>query len=385
VDRVGVGAAVDQHADLGRDVEVCARLVVAAEPFNRELIAGRLGVGDRGPSREVADLRAAAAGGHRGDINAVGRADDHLVGRGIAAAPERREVLPDVVDVGSREIVDDGRVGASKRAVIDDLDVVQVHEHGAEVAGQAHPPAVGEQLGVLVPVAAIEAQPVHVVLALEHVAAVAGIPLHRVLVLAGEDDVVALLGVDEVAAVAAEHDVDAVAAEDRVGAVAGLDHHLGERREVARGEEGVTRVAQSDLRGIRGRAGGGAAGDRAAAVSVAVDKRDRSGIADAEAPVRRRRDRGLVGLTALGGVGDGGPVMGDGRGARRPRQQRDCREGGDHGTEPPSRDAGPLFVHRSSPPRAILNWQSSFPDRIARVNNAVPHRGRGWGPRSLLG
>ena len=61
------------------------------------------------------------------------------------------------------------------------------------------------------------------VLALDDVAAVARIPLERVVAGAEERDVVALLAVDEVVAVAAEQDVDAVAAEQRVVARAAVD------------------------------------------------------------------------------------------------------------------------------------------------------------------
>ena len=55
------------------------------------------------------------------------------------------------------------------------------------------------------------------------VAAVARIPLERVVAGAQEGDVVALLAVDEVVAVAAEQEVDAVAAEQRVVAGAAVD------------------------------------------------------------------------------------------------------------------------------------------------------------------
>ena len=89
-----------------------------------------------------------------------------------------------------------------------------------------------EDLGA---VAAVEQHRVGAVLALDDVAAVAGIPLERVVAGAEERDVVALLAVDEVVAVAAEQHVDAVAAEQGVVAGAAVDGDRDERGQVAGG------------------------------------------------------------------------------------------------------------------------------------------------------
>ena len=96
---------------------------------------------------------------------------------------------------------------------VDDLDVVGVHHDVAEVAGEAQPPAVGRGLEDLGAATAVEQHRVGAVLALDRVAAVARVPLERVVAGAQEGDVVALLAVDEVVAVTAEQQVDAVAAE----------------------------------------------------------------------------------------------------------------------------------------------------------------------------
>ena len=72
-------------------------------------------------------------------------------------------------------------------------------------------------------------QRVGAVLALDGVAAVAGIPLEGVVAGAEEGGVVAAAAVDEVVAVAAEQRVGAVAAGDRVVAGAAVDGELDQR------------------------------------------------------------------------------------------------------------------------------------------------------------
>ena len=87
--------------------------------------------------------------------------------------------------------------------------------------------------------AAVEQQRVGAVLALDHVAAVARIPLEDVVAGAEQGRVVALVAVDEVVAVAAEKEVGAVAAEDGVVAGAAVDRHADEGRQIAGGAEAV--------------------------------------------------------------------------------------------------------------------------------------------------
>ena len=103
------------------------------------------------------------------------------------------------------------------------LDVVEVHDDVADVAGEAHAAAVGRDVEDLVRVRAVEQHRVGAGLALDHVAAVARIPLEDVVAGAQQGRVVALVAVDEVVAVAAEQEVGAVAAEDRVVAGAAVD------------------------------------------------------------------------------------------------------------------------------------------------------------------
>ena len=137
--------------------------------------------------------------------------------------PLRGQVGGHVDDVGPGQVVDGEVVGAAEGLGVDRLDVVQVHRDVADVAGEPHPAAVGGDVHALVDVAAVERHRVGAVLALDDVAAVAGIPLERVVAGSEQRDVVALVAVDEVVAVAAEQDVGAVAAEERVVARAAVD------------------------------------------------------------------------------------------------------------------------------------------------------------------
>ena len=167
--------------------------------------------------------------------------DDHRIGLAVAGRPADRtgEIDVDFRHVRPAEVVDSDLVGAAQRIDVDLLDVVEVHDDVAEVAGEPHAPAVGRDLEFLSPAAAVEEQGVGAVLAFDRVAAVAGIPLEHVVAGAEAGDVVALLAVDEVVAVAAEENVGAVAAENGVVAGAAVDRHADESGQIARGAEAV--------------------------------------------------------------------------------------------------------------------------------------------------
>ncbi len=143
--------------------------------------------------------------------------------------PGRRQVDVDLGDVGAGQVVDGDGVGAAEGVEVDRLDVVEVHDDVADVAGEPDPLAVGRDVDLLVDVGAVEEHRVGAVLALDRVAAVARIPLEHVVAGAQQGRVVALLAVDEVVAVAAEQHVGAVAAEDRVVAGAAVDGDLDQR------------------------------------------------------------------------------------------------------------------------------------------------------------
>ena len=120
-------------------------------------------------------------------------------------------------------------VGSGQGVQIDDLDVVGVHDDGAEAAGEAQARAVGRGIEDLVAAAAVEQHRVAIRLSLDRVAAVARIPLEDIVAGAHEDHVVALLAVDEVAVVAAEQAIGSVAAQQVVRAGTAVDGYLDQR------------------------------------------------------------------------------------------------------------------------------------------------------------
>ena len=75
-------------------------------------------------------------------------------------------------------------------------------------------------------VGAVEHQRIGAPLALDHVAAVAGIPDEAVIAVAEQRNVVAAAAVDDVIAVAADQPVVALAADDGVVAGAGIDRQM---------------------------------------------------------------------------------------------------------------------------------------------------------------
>ena len=121
-----------------------------------------------------------------------------------------------------------------------------VHRDVAEVAEQSHPLPVGGDVDVLVAVAAVEQHRVGARLALDHVAAVARIPLHRVATGSQHRVIVALVAVDEVVVVAAEQDVGAVTADDRVVARTSVDGDTDECGQVPRRREAVNATVGVD-------------------------------------------------------------------------------------------------------------------------------------------
>ena len=112
-------------------------------------------------------------------------------GHGIRGAVIGAEVEVDLVHVGAGQVVDGDGVGAAEGVEVDVLDAVEVHRDGGDVAGEPHPAAVGRDVDVLVDVGAVEQQRVGAGLALDGVAAVAGVPDEGVVAGAQISDVVA--------------------------------------------------------------------------------------------------------------------------------------------------------------------------------------------------
>ena len=91
--------------------------------------------------------------------------------------------------VGAADVVGDEPVSAAERGRVDPLDVVEVHQDVADVAGEAHAPAVRRHVEDLRHARAVEGQRVGAALALDRVAAVARVPDEAVVAGAEERDV----------------------------------------------------------------------------------------------------------------------------------------------------------------------------------------------------
>ena len=105
-------------------------------------------------------------------------------------------------DVGPREVVDGNVVGAAKGVESRSVEAVEVHRDIGAVAGRTD--VVRRDVDFLVEVGGVEENGIDAGLALDHVAAVAGVPLEDVVAGAQMGDVVAAVAVDEVVIVAAE-------------------------------------------------------------------------------------------------------------------------------------------------------------------------------------
>jgi hypothetical protein len=230
--RVGAVAA-DQHVVAGAAVEREERRVGGDAGRLHHVGAGECGddqpvaAGDRAghgdPRREAADLEGRPGTGDDHAVVAVRRIGDDRVGRGVVAAADRGEFAHDLGDIGPAQVADHEVVDTAEGVRDDRLDVVEVHRDRGHVAEEAHAPAVGGGVHVLVGVASVEDHLVRAVLTLDDIAAVARVPLERVGSRAEEGDVVALLAVREVVAVSADQQVHSVASEQRVVARAAVD------------------------------------------------------------------------------------------------------------------------------------------------------------------
>jgi hypothetical protein len=242
--------------------------------------------------RQPADGRGARRAGGHDDVVAVGRVDDDLVLRAVARRPADGpgQVGVDRREVSAGDVVDRQPVGAAERVEVDPLDVVEVHGDVRHVAQEAHAPAVGRHVEGLGDVRPVERHRVVPVLALDDVAAVAGVPGEAVVVGAHERRVVALVAVDRVVVVAAEQHVVAPAAEQRVVADAAVLGELEHPGAQPAGVDAVLPAAAVDGERVAGRLG-----------APEVERPRPAG--DRGAPGRARdRDR----VVAVGGVDDRG-------------------------------------------------------------------------------
>ena len=160
-------------------------------------------------------------------IVAGGAVDDHRVGLAVAAAvpSAARSIATWVTSVPVRSLT--VMVSAPPRALnwmcstpLRSMVMLPTSRN------KPHPAAIGRDVDVLVDVGAVEQQRVGAGLALDGVAAVAGVPDERVVAGAEKRHVVAAAAGDDVVAVAADQRVGAVAADDGVVAGAAVDREL---------------------------------------------------------------------------------------------------------------------------------------------------------------
>ena len=137
--------------------------------------------------------------------------------------PVDGEIEVDLDHVGAAHVVDDDVVGAAQGVEVDRLDVVEVHRHVGDVAGEEHAPAVGRDFDVLGDGGAVEQHRVEAGLALDGVVVVTRVPDEGVVAGAHQRRVVAVAAVDKVAALAAEEQVGAEAAVHRQLDAVGLE------------------------------------------------------------------------------------------------------------------------------------------------------------------
>src|SRR5262249_54136 len=119
------------------------------------------------------------------------------------------------------------------------LDVIEVHDDVANVAGEPHTLAIGRDVKDLVCRATVEHHGVGAGLAFNSVAAVTRIPLEGIVASAEEGYIIALVAIDEVVAVATQQRIVAVATQQRVVAGTAVDGDLDQRREIAGGRKAV--------------------------------------------------------------------------------------------------------------------------------------------------
>ena len=218
-------AAVDREIDLpGVEPGRVDDVVSDAAVDDKQVSAG-IGALDRDLCRQAIDGHRRAAGDYADRVVGRGAVDSDGIRDGVAlaAARHRRQIDGDLLDGGSGEVVDVDVVDAAQRCELDILNAVDVHNDIADVAEQPRPLAVGGDVDALVDVGAIEDQRIGAGLALNDIAAVAGIPGERVVTVTEQRHVAAATAVDDVIAITADQPVVALASGDAVGAGAAID------------------------------------------------------------------------------------------------------------------------------------------------------------------
>ena len=149
------------------------------------------------------------------------------------SAERAGEVEVDLADAGAVEVVDRDGVGAAEGVEVDGLDACGVHRDVAGVAEEPEPASVGGDVDLFGRGGAVEDHRVVAVLALDDVAAVAGIPDERVVAGAHQGRVGTTVAVDRVVAAGADQHLRSGATGERVVPVATVERRRDRVREDA--------------------------------------------------------------------------------------------------------------------------------------------------------
>jgi hypothetical protein len=216
-DGVLPGPAFEGQCDRGRLQRRRRHGVVAAEGVDNQRVV-RLHVADRGRVRQAGDRRGARCAGDLDRVGCAGCLQTHGVDLAVPGVASERPFEVDVQldEVGPGEALRLDRVRAAERLEGDLLDVIEVHRDAGDVAEEANALAVRRDVDVLGDAGAVERHRVRAALALDAVAAVAGIPAEDIVGGPQEGRVVAPVPVDEVVVRSALQRLGATAAVDRV-------------------------------------------------------------------------------------------------------------------------------------------------------------------------
>src|SRR5262249_46661794 len=247
-DCVITGAAVDREVDLAGLERRGVDGIAAGAPVDDQRVVVRVGAVDRHLRRQSVDDDRRPAADDADLVVAGGAVDGHGVRLAVAhsAAGRRCEVDGDLRHVGSGEVVDGDAVGTAQGVNLDVLDTVEIHGDVAAVAGGSPPLAIGGDVHLLAHVGAVEHEGIDAVLALDYVAAVAGVPDEQVVAGAEKGGVVAATADHSVVAVAAKQKIGALTSDDVVvaGAAVEGEHRIAGRQR--RRGEGIVAVATAD-------------------------------------------------------------------------------------------------------------------------------------------
>ena len=209
--------AVDEQLERARGQTGGVDRVRACECVDVEPVGG-LRVEELDRRCETAHLHTVGVAVDGDVVVAVGALDDDLSGDSVTGCAEEAdgEIDVHVLDVRAGQVVHRDDVGAAERVEVDPLDAVGVHRDVARAAEEAEVVSVRGQVDRLRCGGPVEPQRVGAGVALDRVAAVAGIPDERVVTGPELGRVGAAVPVDRVVAVPAEQQLVAWTAGDPV-------------------------------------------------------------------------------------------------------------------------------------------------------------------------